>query len=134
LLQKEHRMILKQSSVLALLLGLVWVAGAAAAVTFSTTLVTPPLAPEGDNVLECHLVNVSDEARTVTIEVHAQDGTVLTTVGGTLNAGDAAVATVGASASPRYCKFLVEGGRVHFRGSIVVRMPGLGSLSALPAQ
>ena len=106
-------MILKRSGTLALLLGLVWVTGAAPAVTFSTTLY---------------------EARTVTIEVRAPDGTVLTTVGGTLNAGDAAVATVASSASPRYCKFLVEGWRVHFRGSIVVRMPGLGSLSALPAQ
>jgi hypothetical protein len=127
-------MILKRSGTFALLLGLVWVTGAAPAVTFSTTLVTPPLAPEGDNVLECHLVNVSDEARTVAIEVRAPDGTVLTTVGGTLNAGDTAAAMVASSASPRYCKFLVEGWRVHFRGSIVVRMPGLGSLSALPAQ
>jgi hypothetical protein len=127
-------MILKRGALFAILLGLVWVTGAASEVTFSTILVTPPLAPEGNNVLECHLVNVSDEARTVTIEARAQDGTVLTSIGGTLNAGDAAVATVAAGASPRYCKFLVEGFRIHFRGSIVVRMPGLGFLSALSAQ
>lgn len=127
-------MILKRSGIFALLLGLVWVARATSEVTFATTLVTPPLAAEGQNVLECHLVNVSNEARTTAIEVRGQDGTVLATDGGTLNPGDATVVTVPASASPRYCQFLVEGVRAHFRGAIVVRMPGLGSLSALPAQ
>jgi molybdopterin biosynthesis enzyme MoaB len=127
-------MILKRSCTFALLLGLIWVARAAPAVMFSTRLVTPPLAAEGQNVLECHLINVSDEVRTAAIEVLAQDGTVLATGGGTLNPGDATVTTVPPSASARYCRFLVEGWRAHFRGSIVVRMPGLGSLSALPAQ
>jgi hypothetical protein len=127
-------MTLKRSCTFALLLGLVWVARATPEVTFATTLVTPPLAAEGQNVLECHLVNVSDQARTTAIEVRAQDGTVLATDGGTLNPGNATVVTVSASTFPRYCQFLIEGVRVHFRGSIVVRMPGLGSLSALPAQ
>ena len=127
-------MILKRSALLVILLGLVWVTGAWSEVTFSTTLITPPLAPEGNNLLECHLVNVSDEARAVTIEVRASDGTILTSIGGTLGAGDAAVVPVVAGASPRYCRFLVEGFRIQFRGSVVVRMPGLGSLSALPAQ
>ena len=127
-------MTLKRSCTFALLLGLVWVARALPEVTFSTTIVTPPLAAEGQNVLECHLVNVSDEARTIAIEVRAQDGSVLATDGGTLNPGDATMATAPASASARYCRFLVEGARAHFRGSIVVRMPGLGALSALPAQ
>jgi hypothetical protein len=127
-------MTLKRSCTFALLLGLVWVAKALPEVTFSTTLVTPPLVAEGQNVLECHLVNVSDEARSTAIEVRAQDGTVLATDGRTLDPGDTAVATVPASASPRYCQFLIEGVRVHFRGAIVVRMPGLGALSALPAQ
>ena len=127
-------MILKRSCIFAILLALVWLAGTARAETFSITLVTPPLVAEGVNQLQCHLVNVSGEGRSVVIEVLAQDGTVLLTDGGTLDPGEAAVVTVPASASSRYCKFLVEGWRVHFRGSIAVRVPGLGSLSTLPAQ
>ena len=126
-------MILKRSCTFAILLGLLWLAGTARAETFSITLVTPPLVAEGDSQLQCHLVNVSGEGRSVVIEVLAQDGTVLLTDGGTLDPGEAAVVTVPASASPRYCKFIVEGFRVDFRGSIAVRVPGFGSLGALLA-
>jgi len=127
-------MILERSCTFAMMLGLVWLAGTAQAETFSITLVTPPLVAEGSSQLQCHLVNVSGEGRSAVIEVLAQDGTVLITDGGTLDPGEAAVVTVPASSSPRYCKFLVEGWRVHFRGSIAVRVPGQGSLSTLPAQ
>jgi hypothetical protein len=126
-------MILKRGCTFAILLGLLWLAGTARAETFSITLVTPPLVAEGVNQLQCHLVNVSGEGRSAVIEVLAQDGTVLETDGGTLDPGEAAVVTVPASASSRYCKFIVEGLRVDFRGSIAVRVPDLGSLSALPA-
>jgi hypothetical protein len=129
-------MTMKRISTFALLLGLVLVAGAAAGVTVTvfTTLFTPPLVPEGQNVLDCYLVNVSDQERQATIEVLNQDGTPLNSVGVTLNPGAEAVATVPASASPRYCKFQIEGTRLHFRASILVRQPGVGSISALPAE
>ena len=129
-------MTMKRISTFALLLGLVWAAGAAPAVTIKvfTTLFTPPLVPEGQNVLDCYLVNVSDQARDATIQVLNGDGTGLQSVGVTLNPGAESVATVSASQSPRYCKFDIEGSRMDFRGSILVRQPGFGSFSALPAK
>jgi hypothetical protein len=131
---KEYCMILKRSCTIALLLGLICLAGTAWAETLSLTLATPPLVAEGVNQIQCHLVNVSSEERSVVIEVFAPDGTLLLSDGGTLNPGASAVVSVPASTSPRYCKFVVEGWYVHFRGSIAVRMPGLGSLGALPAR
>jgi hypothetical protein len=52
----------------------------------------------------------------------------------TLQPGTEEVASVPAGENPRYCKFVVEGGRHNFRASILVRKPGFGSISALPAQ
>jgi hypothetical protein len=132
--RKEYLMKLKRICMFTLLLGLVSVAGATSEITFLNSFFTPPLVAEGQNLLECHVVNVSDEVRSATIEVRSQDGSVLATGGGTLNPGDETAAIVPGSASPRYCKFLVEGSRLHFRASIMVRMPGLGSVGVLPAQ
>jgi hypothetical protein len=53
----------KQNFTVALLLGLVLVAGAAHAVT----LCTPSLVPDGENQLDCYLVNVSNKLREATI-------------------------------------------------------------------
>ena len=114
----------------ALLLELVLVAGAARA----ATLFSPPLVPGGANQLDCYLVNVSDQIRQAVIEVLNRDGTVLKSVPVTLDPGTEEVATVLASESPRYCKFVVEGTRYHFRASILVRQEDVGSISALAAQ
>jgi hypothetical protein len=112
------------------LLGLVLVAGS----THAATLFTPALVPLGDNQLDCYLVNVSDQVREATIEVRNRDGEVLKSVDVTLSPGAEDVATVEASEAPRYCKFVVDGGKNHFRASILVRKDGEGSISALSAE
>ena|SRR5262245_54431120 len=127
-------MILKKSLLFAPLLGLV-LTGAAHA----TTLFTPPLVPDGDNLLDCYIVNVGDKARAVTIAVLNREGeAVVPPVEVTLNPGEEKVATAQASDTasdaPRYCQFVVEGGRSNYRASALVREPGRGSISALPAE
>jgi|GEM_PF-5304033 len=124
-------MILKKSLLSAPLLGLILVAGA----TQAATLFTPPLVPEGGNLLDCYVVNVSGKERAVTIVVLNREGeAVLPPVEVTLNPGEEKVATAPAGLSPRYCKFDVEGGRSFFRASVLVREPDVGSISALPAE
>jgi hypothetical protein len=113
-----------------LLLGLVLVAGA----TYAATLFTPPLVPDGENQLDCYLVNVSDKLREATIQVLNRNGEVLRSVDVALNPGAEEVATVEAHEFPRYCKFVVDGGKNHFRASILVRKDGDGSISALSAE
>ncbi|HXH12441.1 MAG TPA: hypothetical protein VNP04_22070 [Alphaproteobacteria bacterium] len=100
----------------------------------ATTLFTPPLVPDGDNQLDCYLLNVSGQTRSATIEVLTREGRVLESIDVTLHSGTEAVASVLADAQPRYCKFVVEGNKLHFRGSILVRQPGVGSVSALSAE
>jgi hypothetical protein len=117
------------------LLGFVLVAGAAQ----SATLFTPPLVPDGNNVLDCYLTNVSDKTRQVTIKVLNRLGEdVVEPVLAKLNPGEERVATAEASDdpsdAPRYCKFVVEGSRSDYRGSALVRKEGEGSISAVPAQ
>ena len=127
-------MITKKSFLCASLLSLV-LAGA----VHAATLFTPPLVPEGNNLLDCYLTNVSDKTHAVTIEVLNREGdAVVPTVEATLNPGEERVATAQASDSPtdapRYCKFVVEGGRTNYRASALVREPGRGSISALAAE
>jgi hypothetical protein len=122
-------MITKRISTFPTLLGLVFIAAAAQA----ATLFTPPLVPLGTNQLDCYLVNISDQIRTATIDVLNRSGEVLNSVPVTLNPGEEKVATVLASEEPRYCKFVVDGSRIHFRGTVLVRQEGVGSISALPA-
>ncbi len=112
-------MITNRRLTFALLAGLILIAWAAHA----TTLFTPPLVPDGDNQLDCYLLNVSGQTLSASIEVLTHEGVVLE-----------AVASVLADEQPRYCKFVVEGNKLHFRGSILVRQPGVGSVSALSAE
>jgi len=126
----ENTMTRKRLFTVPLLLGLVLMAGAA----HTATLFTPPLVPDGENQLDCYLVNVSDKRREATIEVLNRDGAVLKSVDVMLDPGAHAVATALANELPRYCEFIVEGGRSHFRASILVRQLGAGSISALPAE
>lgn len=100
----------------------------------ATTLFTPPLFPDGANVLDCYLLNVSDKTRQATIEVFTRDGVALQSVPVTLYPGTETVVTEPAGKAPRYCKFVVEGRESDFRGSILVRQPGVGSISALAAE
>jgi hypothetical protein len=102
------------------------------------TLFTAPLFPDGDNLLDCYVVNVSYKTRDVLIQVFNRDGDPLATVPATLDPGQERVATVQANTdpalAPRYCKFEVEGGRSHYRASALVRELGRGSISALSAE
>jgi hypothetical protein len=120
----------KRIFTVALLLGLVLVAGAA----YAAMLFTPPLVPLGTNQLDCYLVNVSDRVREATIQVLNRDGEVLKSVDVALDPGAEEVATVEANELPRYCRFIVDGGKNHFRASILVRKDGDGSISALSAE
>jgi hypothetical protein len=117
------------------LFGVVLLAGVAQ----SAVLFTPPLVPDGSNVLDCYLTNVSEKTRQVTIKVLNRFGEdVVEPVSANLNPGEERVATAEASddpsEAPRYCKFVVEGARSDYRGSALVRKEGEGSISALPAQ
>jgi hypothetical protein len=121
-------MLARRFSMLALFSTLALGGGAHAA-----TLVSPPLVPEGNNFLDCYLVNVSPEPRAVIIQVFSREGTVIEEVETTLGPGQEDVARATAPELPRYCKFIVDGTRQEFRGSILVRKNGVGALSALPA-
>jgi hypothetical protein len=98
------------------------------------TLFTPPLFPDGSSQLDCYLLNVSDETREARIEVFAKDGERVGFDKVQLAPGTEKVVTVASNLAPRYCKFEVEGRRSDFRASILVREPGRGSISALPAE
>jgi hypothetical protein len=112
----------------ALALGLLLTAPAHAA-----TLISPPLVAEGENFFDCYLVNVSKKSRSVLIEVFSREGAVVESVETTLGPGEEDVARATSELLPRYCKFTVQGDKQHFRGSVLVRQPGVGSISALPA-
>ena len=111
-----------------LLTGLVLVSSASAATLFS-----PPLVAEGTHVLDCYLVNVSNQSRQVTIQVFGRDGQVVHTVQTILDPGKEDVARTTSAQLGRYCKFIVDGKKSDFRGSILVRKKGIGAISALPA-
>jgi hypothetical protein len=97
-------------------------------------LFTPPLFPDGSNQLDCYILNVSDETREARIEVFTKDGERVGHDKVSLAPGTEKVVTVPANLAPRYCKFEVDGKRSNFRASILVREPGRGSISALPAE
>lgn len=104
----------------------------------STVLFTPPLVPEGQNLLDCYLVDISQRRREATIEVRDRDGGSVASLTVVLDPGAERVVTAPATDSPetapRYCKFSVEGRAADFRASILVREPGRGSISALAAE
>ncbi|HEV8579076.1 MAG TPA: hypothetical protein VGX68_08320 [Thermoanaerobaculia bacterium] len=100
----------------------------------AVTLFSPPLVPEGNNVLDCYLVNVSNQAREVRIQIFSREGDVIETVKTTLEPGEEDVARAGANLLPRYCKFVVAGKKTDFRASVLVRQDGVGAISALPAE
>jgi hypothetical protein len=96
-------------------------------------LITPPLVAEGDNVLDCYLVNVSGADREVTIEVLSRDGEVVESIETVLGPFEEDVARTTPDQLGRVCRFVVEGRKAQFRGSILVREDGIGAISALPA-
>ena len=79
---------------LILLLGLVLMAGAGQATALVTTLVSPPLVPEGESRLGCALINISTQAREVLVSVFSREGQLLESVSFTLAPGPEAVVTV----------------------------------------
>ena len=99
----------------------------------AAVLVSPPLVPDGDNVLDCYLVNVGQKTRTVVIDVFARDGSVIESVATTLGPGEEDVARAEADQLPRYCRFTVTGPKSEYRASILIRQTGVGAISALPA-
>ena len=108
-----------------------WTGAAAAA----DVLFSPPLVPEGQNTLDCYLVNVSNAPRQVKIEVFSREGNVVEGGGiiTVLGPGQEDVARPTADLLPRYCKFTVQGKRRDFRASVLVRDDAVGAISALPA-
>lgn len=97
-----------------------------------TSLFTPPLVPADAGVLDCYLANVSNETRDVTIRTLRRDGTAVDARNFTLEPLTERVVTAPASEEPRYCQFLVEGAKSAYRGSVLVREPVVGTMSALP--
>lgn len=95
---------------------------------------SPPLVPDGENQLDCYLVNVGDRIRSVRIQALTKNGVPVATVDAVLPPGHEEVARAGANDLPRYCRFVVEGPKADFRASVLVRQEGVGSISALPAQ
>ncbi len=118
----------------AIALSFALLSASAAAGEHINTLFTPPLFPDGSNQLDCYLLNVSDETRDARIEVYTKDGVLVGHDKVRLAPGTERVVTVAPNFAPRYCKFEVEGRRSDFRASILVREPGRGSISALPAE
>jgi hypothetical protein len=118
----------------AIALSFALVSAPAAAGERINTLFTPPLFPDGSSQLDCYLLNVSDETRDARIEVYTKDGVLVGHDKVRLAPGTEKVVTVAPNFAPRYCKFEVEGRRSDFRASILVREPGRGSISALPAE
>ena len=102
--------------------------------SLDSTLYTPPLFPDGSNQLDCYLLNISDETREARIEVLTKDAERVGHDKVTLKPGTEKVVSVPANLAPRYCKFEVEGKRSNWRGSVLVREPGRGSISALAAE
>lgn len=100
----------------------------------SAILFTPPLIPLGNNILECHLVNVSNKSRAAGIQVFNQAGQVVESTETTLGPGEADVVRAVSYAQPRYCRFDVKGKSSDFRASILLRQEGVGAISALPAK
>lgn len=115
-----------------------WIAAATLLVALAggaqaATLVSPPLVPEGDNVLDCYLVNVGTKSRAVVIDVFARDGSTVEHVETTLDPGEEDVARATSDEQPRYCRFVVTGPKADFRASVLIRQTGVGAISALPA-
>ena len=102
-------------------------------VSSAATLFSPPLVAEGSHVLDCYLVNVSDQPRQVTIQVFDREGDIVKTVETVLGPGKEDVARTTSAQRGRYCKFVVDGAKSTVRGSILVRKVGVGAISALPA-
>ena len=100
----------------------------------TTTLFTPPLVPDGNNQLDCYIINVSNKPRFVFIEALTKQGDVVAHWRENLAPGHEAVAIANAADGPRSCRFAVEGAGKHFRASGLVVMPGVGSISALTAE
>lgn len=101
----------------------------------STTLFTPPVAPDGSTWLDCYLTNVSDQPREATIYVLNKNGQqVVPPVTITLAAGEEGVSRADSPLAPRYCKFVVQGHKNDFRGSAVIQQAGVGTISAIAAE
>jgi hypothetical protein len=96
-------------------------------------LISPPLVAEGKRVLDCYLVNIGDKKRKVTIEVLNREGDVVHTVETTLDPFEEDVARTESKLEGRVCRFIVEGKKSQYRGSILVRESGVGAISALAA-
>ena len=99
----------------------------------AATLITPPLVAEGDQLLDCYLINVGRFAREVTIEVLNREGEVVATVETELEPFEEDVARTTSDDGGRVCRFTGRGSKSQYRGSILVRQEGVGAISALPA-
>jgi hypothetical protein len=102
--------------------------------SYTTTLATPPLVPDGNAQLDCYIINVGKKPRFVTIDALTRTGVVVASWSGVINPETEEVAVAKATDQPRSCRFVVEGPAKDFRASGLVVAPGVGSISALAAQ
>ena len=99
----------------------------------TSVLFTPPLVPLGPGQLDCYIVNVSNKPRAVRVDVFTREGVSIGFAEEILAPGTETVATVLADEKPRYCRFIVDGPAKSVRASGLVRVPTVGSISALEA-
>jgi hypothetical protein len=129
--REEHAMNVRGRLVFAFLLSIALTAATAQA----ATLFSPPLVRLGENLLDCYLLNVSDQVRGATIVVlNRQGDPVVDPATVTLQPWEERGATAEASLEPRYRMYVAESARSHYRASALVRKDGEGSVSALAAE
>lgn len=98
-------------------------------------LFTPPLPALAGNFLQCSIVNVSAETRAVRIRYFDSLGNQVADSGEhDLGGSEGFGLSLPASAAGFYCSFSVAGSGNKFRASISVLQPGVGLISALPAE
>jgi hypothetical protein len=92
--------------------------------THSSVLITAPLisgsGSEPGSLLQCNIVNVSNDPRDVKISMLLFDGTILASVSPTLEPGHAYSLNYNSSGVEGYCKFGVQGCEEDFRADACV--------------
>jgi hypothetical protein len=95
---------------------------------------TPPVFVDVSDLCRCKVVNVTSAAKTITLELLSDIGTVVQANTVSVPPGSVFRGTAAGGARGLYCKFTVSGGsRTDIRGSIAIRSTGSDTLS-VPAE
>jgi hypothetical protein len=102
----------------------------------AATLYTPPLIPRESSVLECHIVNVSSETRTITVILFDSIGDIVTQSGPLpLDPKQLVIVAGPPSLEAGWCQFTVDGHALTVRASGAIYPVSSGSPAAVvPAQ